>query len=102
MSLTDTEIRLAKARTKGYKLADGGGLTLLVQPNGSKWWRPRYPPDNSGRAALTTVTAKKTKWMLDAFLYFKLGDVWINDITSLINVKVSSAGRFTADQRDTQ
>jgi hypothetical protein len=37
MPLTDTEIRLAKARTKTYKLTDGGGLTLLVQPNGSKW-----------------------------------------------------------------
>jgi len=149
MSLTDTEIRLAKARTKGYKLADGGGLTLLVQPNGSKWWRLRYrhagvekmlslgvypdvplklarqrrdearrklaekvdpgaerkaerdakantlrvlgtewfelqanPPDNSGRAALTPVTAKKTKWMLESFLFPKLGDIWINDITA--------------------
>jgi hypothetical protein len=35
------------------------------------------PPDNSGRAALTHVTAKKTKWMLESFLYPKVGDIWI-------------------------
>jgi hypothetical protein len=40
------------------------------------------PPENSGCAALMTVTAKKTKWMLEAFLYPKLGDIWINDITA--------------------
>ena len=149
MPLTDTEIKLAKARTNSYKVADGGGLTLLVQPNGSKWWRFRYrhggiekmlslgvypdvplklarqrrdearrklaekvdpgaerkaerdakantfrvvstewfelqanPPESSGRAALTPVTAKKTKWMLDAFLLPELGDIWLNDITA--------------------
>ncbi len=42
MSLTDTKIRSAQPRDKAYKLADGGGLTLLVNPNGSKWWRLRY------------------------------------------------------------
>jgi hypothetical protein len=29
-------------KDKQYKLADGGGLHLLVQPNGSKLWRLRY------------------------------------------------------------
>ncbi len=42
MPLTDTKIRGARAREKAYKLADGDGLTLLVNPNGSKWWRLRY------------------------------------------------------------
>ena len=42
MPLTDTAIRLTKPREKPYKLADGGGLTLIIQPNGSKWWRMRY------------------------------------------------------------
>ena len=27
---------------KPYKLADGGGLFLLVNPNGGKWWRLKY------------------------------------------------------------
>ena len=42
MSLTDIAVRQAKARDRAYKLADGAGLCLLVQPNGSKWWRYRY------------------------------------------------------------
>src|SRR5450755_1579008 len=42
MALTDTAIRLARLRERAYKLSDGRGLCLLVQPNGSKWWRYRY------------------------------------------------------------
>lgn len=42
MPLTDAAIRGARPREKSYKLADGGGLTLLINPNGSKWWRLRY------------------------------------------------------------
>ena len=42
MRLTDLAIRNAKPNDKPYKLADGGNLFLLVQPNGSKWWRYAY------------------------------------------------------------
>ncbi len=42
MRLTDLAIRNAKPKDKPYKLADGGNLFLLVQPNGSKWWRYAY------------------------------------------------------------
>ncbi len=42
MSLTDTAVRLAKPRERAYRLSDGRGLCLLIQPNGSKWWRFRY------------------------------------------------------------
>jgi integrase len=40
--LTDNAIKAAKPRAKAYKMADGEGLTLLINPNGSKWWRFRY------------------------------------------------------------
>jgi len=40
--LTDTKIRQAKPAEKPYKLFDGGGLFLLVQPSGSKLWRLKY------------------------------------------------------------
>lgn len=43
--LSDKAIQAAKARERPYKLADGGGLTLLVKPNGSKLWRFRYRYD---------------------------------------------------------
>lgn len=42
MSLTDVAIRRIKQTTKPYKLYDGGGLFLWVQPNGGKWWRYEY------------------------------------------------------------
>ncbi|MDR4519643.1 MAG: tyrosine-type recombinase/integrase [Nitrosomonas sp.] len=42
MKLTDPIIKAAKPKEKPYKLSDGQGLTLLIQPNGSKWWRYRY------------------------------------------------------------
>lgn len=42
MVLTVFAIEKAKPREKPYKLSDGNGLALLVQPNGSKLWRFRY------------------------------------------------------------
>ena len=42
MPLTDTTIRTAKPSEKPYKLADEKGLFLLINPNGSKWWRLKY------------------------------------------------------------
>jgi len=42
MPLSDLAIRNAKAREKAYKLGDGRGLYLLVEPNGSKLWRLKY------------------------------------------------------------
>ncbi len=42
MPLSDTAIRNSKAIEKPIKLTDGGGLYLLVNPNGSKWWRFDY------------------------------------------------------------
>jgi hypothetical protein len=45
MALTDTAIRNAKPRAKPYKLSDGGGLYLQVQPSGGKLWRQKYRVD---------------------------------------------------------
>ena len=42
MALTDTAIRNAKPTEKPVKLTDGGGLYLLLKPNGSRWWRLDY------------------------------------------------------------
>lgn len=35
-------IRSAKAQDRPKKLSDGGGLFLLLNPNGSRWWRMKY------------------------------------------------------------
>ena len=42
MSLTDAKIRNAKPDTKPRKISDGGGLSLLITPKGSKLWRLSY------------------------------------------------------------
>jgi hypothetical protein len=36
------KIKQAKPKSKSYKLSDGGGMYLLVNPNGSKYWRWKY------------------------------------------------------------
>ena len=40
--LTDAAIRAAKAASKPFKLFDGRGLFILVNPDGSKYWRFKY------------------------------------------------------------
>jgi integrase len=40
--LTDTACRNLKTRAKPFKKSDGGGLYLLVKPNGSKHWHMGY------------------------------------------------------------
>ena len=42
MPLSDIAIRNAKPSEKSIKLTDGGGLYLLLKPNGAKWWRLDY------------------------------------------------------------
>ena len=42
MPLTDIQPRTAKKKDKPYKLTDGGGLYLLVNTDGAKYWRMDY------------------------------------------------------------
>lgn len=42
MRLTDTAIRKLHPKVTPYKISDGHGLHLLVQPNGSRLWRMAY------------------------------------------------------------
>ena len=47
MALTDVAIRNAKPGPKPIKLADGGGLHLLITPAGGKLWRLKYRIDGN-------------------------------------------------------
>lgn len=40
--ISDAKIRTPKPDAKPYKLSDGGGLFLLIQPSGSKLWRWKF------------------------------------------------------------
>jgi len=42
MRLTDTTLRNAQPCERPYKLSDGHGLVLIINPNGSHWWRLCY------------------------------------------------------------
>ena len=42
MTLVNTQIKTAKPRSNDYKMADGGGMYLLVKRNGHKYWRLDY------------------------------------------------------------
>ncbi len=42
MPLSDVVVRRVKPTDRPFKLADGGGMFLMVHPNGSKYWRPKY------------------------------------------------------------
>jgi hypothetical protein len=37
MALTDTHVRNAKPKAQAYKLSDGGGMYLLVRPDGARY-----------------------------------------------------------------
>lgn len=45
MALSDTAIRAAKPRDREFKLADSGGLYLLITPSGGKLWRLKFRVD---------------------------------------------------------
>lgn len=55
MRLTEVQARNATSREKPYKLADGGGLFLLVRPDGARYWRFNYKLDGKHRTAALGV-----------------------------------------------
>ena len=40
--LSDAKIRSSQPKDKPYKIVDGEGLFMLVNPNGAKYWRLTY------------------------------------------------------------
>ena len=51
MALTDREVRALPQRSRRYRVSDGSGLLLEVDPAGGKYWlwRHRFPPTKDGR-----------------------------------------------------
>lgn len=49
MALSDTAIRKAKPADTPQKLRDGGGLYLLLRPDGARWWRMDYRRPVTGK-----------------------------------------------------
>ena len=64
MALSDTKIKKAKPSEKQIKLFDGGGLFLLVTPQGSKLWRLKYR--HGGKEKLLALGTYPTVSLADA------------------------------------
>ena len=60
MKLKDITIRQSKAKGRQYKLSDGGGMYLLVHPNGSKYFRMKYYLDKKEKMASLGVYPEVT------------------------------------------
>ena len=59
MKLTSRQIELSKPKDKTYSLTDGGGLSLLVNPDNSKSWLFRYTRPNGTRNSISLGTYHK-------------------------------------------
>ncbi|UVF21371.1 tyrosine-type recombinase/integrase [Microvirga terrae] len=53
--LTDVALRKAKPAEKDYRLSDGGGLALLIRPNGARLWQYRFR--HNGREQIHSLGA---------------------------------------------
>jgi len=68
MALNNTQVKNAKPDSRPYKLADGEGMFLLVNPNGGKYWRLKYRYGGKEKSlalgtypALSIVDARKKR-----------------------------------------
>ena len=70
LALTDTTIRNAKPGVRDYKIADSGGLYVLVTPAGGRLWRLKYRADGVERklalGKYPTVTLAEARKARDA------------------------------------
>jgi integrase len=59
MKLNARQIELSKPKEKTYSLTDGGGLSLLISPDGTKSWLFRYTRPNGSRNSISLGTFHK-------------------------------------------
>lgn len=64
MALTDIKVRTVKPLDKPFKLTDGEGMHLLVNPNGAKYWRLQYRFD--GKQKMLALGVYPTVTLADA------------------------------------
>lgn len=64
MKLNARQVETAKPKDKPYKLSDGGGLFLLVNTSGSRYWRLKYRV--AGKEKLLSIGVYPTVSLADA------------------------------------
>jgi integrase len=95
MPLTDTKVKTAKAKEKPYKITDAGGMYLLVNPNGSKYWQYRFRLNQKqGTYQIGSYPDVSLKKARDEHL---LARQYVNEGTNPKSIKVE---RKAKEQRD--
>tara|TARA_R110002072_G_scaffold211501_1_gene369071 strand:+ start:238 stop:1476 length:1239 start_codon:yes stop_codon:yes gene_type:complete len=64
MKLTASQVKNAKPKDKPYKLSDGHGMYLLVNPNGTKYWRLKFR--HSGKEKVLALGVYPQRSLADA------------------------------------
>ncbi len=93
--LSDVELKRAKSKDKQYKLYDGGGLFLIVRPNGKKVFKVRYK-----------VNGKDTEKTLGEYPMLTLGEARkkVLELKKLLsdgvnpNLEIKKNDNFTFDE----
>ncbi|MFT4046932.1 MAG: integrase arm-type DNA-binding domain-containing protein [Solimonas sp.] len=90
--LTDTAIKRARPTDKPYRLTDDRGLFMLVNPNGSRWWRYSY-----------TVAGKRNTMSLGVYPDTGLADARqrLEDARRLIARGIDPVAQKKADKTTT-
>lgn len=89
MSLNDTKIRSLKPSAKPFKVSDSRGLSLLVNPGGSRLWYLKYRLDG-----------KESRLGLGAYPNVSLADArqQRDGIRKLLAQNINPAQQRTAEQ----
>lgn len=88
MPLNDMQIRRAKPEDKPYTLGDGQGLSLLIEPNGSKSWRFRYR--YAGKPKMRLAFTQRSLLPMLVPVVMKLENLWPKERTLVMFEKSKS------------
>lgn len=95
--LTASQVQNAKPQATPYKLRDGGGLFLLVNPDGAKLWRMDYRRPVSGKQNTIGLGAYPTVKLADARAQRqKVRDLLNDNVDPVEQRRAEDASRATA------
>jgi len=103
MALTDVKIRTAKPKATAYRLADAGGLYLLVSPSGGKLWRWNYRYDRKqktmpfGKYPEVTLTMGRERHAAARIELAKGNDPMAQRKAKKVAAKAKAEGETTSD-----
>lgn len=74
MALTEILVKKARVQSKKYQLADDDGLSLVIEPNGNKYWKYRYANADGLRSekrlgTFPEISLKQARLNRDQFQY---------------------------------